>query len=242
VLIARREDRLAAVAAEVGGEYEVCDVADRGAVERAAHRLAERGRPVHLLVNNAGLPGRTSFFDADPARIERVLRVNYLGGVWCLRAFLPALEAAAPSDVVNVVSVAGAVALPRSGPYAATKHAQLAFSRAAAAELRPRGVRVHTILPGFVETEGFPQRKIRANPVLRRLVVEPEVVARAILRAVARDKREVYVPRVYRAAALAQALAPGLVARLLAQVHNRGSLSEGVDRSFQTERRRHPRS
>ena len=242
MLIARREDRLAAVAAEVGGEYEVCDVADRGAVERAAHRLAERGRPVHLLVNNAGLPGRTSFFDADPARIERVLRVNYLGGVWCLRAFLPALEAAAPSDVVNVVSVAGAVALPRSGPYAATKHAQLAFSRAAAAELRPRGVRVHTILPGFVETEGFPQRKIRANPVLRRLVVEPEVVARVILRAVARDKREVYVPRVYRAAALAQALAPGLVARLLAQVHNRGSLSEGVDRSFQTERRRHPRS
>jgi short-subunit dehydrogenase len=213
--LARREERLRALAEELGGEYEVCDIGDRGQIERVAAAVCQRHPQVHLLVNNAGIPGRMSFFGPHPERIEETLRVNYLGSVWCLRAFLPALEAGAPSDVVNVVSVAGTVAYPPSGPYGATKHAQLAFSRSAAAQLRGRGIRVHTILPGFVETEGFPQATRLRSRLLRRLVVEPEAVAAAIMRAIERDRREVYFPRYYRSAALAQALAPGLLARYL---------------------------
>jgi short-subunit dehydrogenase len=64
-----------------------------------------------------------------------------------------------------------------------------------------------------VETEGFPQRTTLRSPLLRRLVIEPEEVARRVVEAVEHDRREVFVPRSYRAAALAQALAPGLVAR-----------------------------
>jgi short-subunit dehydrogenase len=216
VLLARREERLRALAEELGGEYEVCDVGDRSAVEAVASSVTQRHPRVDLLVNNAGIPARTSFFGREPERIENAMRVNYLGSVWCLRAFLPALEAAAPSDVVNVVSVAGTVAFPPGGPYAATKHAQLAFSRAAAAELRGRGVRVHTILPGFVETEGFPQRTTLRSGLLRRIVIQPEDVAKTILRAVDLDRREVFVPWFYRAAALGQNLTPGLFARALA--------------------------
>jgi short-subunit dehydrogenase len=212
VLLARREERLRALADEVGGEFEVCDVADRVAVERVAAAVRERHPTIGLLVNNAGIPGRAGFLSADPERIEAVLRVNYLGSVWCLRAFLPALADGAPSDVVNVVSVAGAVAAGPSGPYAASKHAQLAFSRSVAGALRGRGVRVHAVLPGFVETEGFPQRK-RLPRAFHRLIAEPADVAEAIVRAVERDRRESYVPRWYRLPALAQALAPGLVAR-----------------------------
>jgi len=215
VLLARREERLRALANELGGDYEVCDVGDRDAVEAAAARIADRHRAIALLVNNAGIPGRAGFLAADPERIVEVLRVNYLGSVWCLRAFLPGLEAAGRADVVNVVSVAGTVAYPPSGPYGATKHAQLAFSRAVAAELRPRGIRVHTVLPGFVETEGFPQRAVMRNPLLRRLVVDPDLVVRRILGALEHDRRELHVPRWYRAATLAQALAPGLLSRML---------------------------
>lgn len=209
VLLARREDRLRALAAEIGGEYEVCDVTDRAALER----VAERHPRVHLLVNNAGVPARASFLDGDPEKIEQAMRTNYLGGVWCLRAFLPALEAAAPSDVVNVVSVAGTVALPASGPYAASKHAQLAFSRATAVQLRPRGIRVHTVKPGFVETEGFPQSRLPA-PV-RRTVIGPERVARHVVASVEEQRGETTVPRWYAVAAVAQAVAPNLVARVL---------------------------
>jgi NAD(P)-dependent dehydrogenase (short-subunit alcohol dehydrogenase family) len=216
VLLARGEERLQPLAEELDAEWELCDVGDREAVGRVAKAVVERHPRIALLVNNAGIPGRGTFLRATDEKIEEVTRTNYLGGVWCLRAFLPALEAAAPSDVVNVVSVAGTVAAGSGGPYTSSKHAQLAFSRSVAAELRPRGVRVHTILPGFVETEGFPQRT-RFGPRLSTLVVEPEVVAERVLAALDRDRGEVFVPRWYRIAPLAQALAPGLVARVAAR-------------------------
>ena len=142
------------------------------------------------------------------------MRINYLGSVWCMRAFLPLLEAGAPADVVNIVSVAGTVAFAPSGPYSAAKHAQLAFSRATAAELRGRGIRVHTVNPGFVETEGFPQKTALRSPFFRRLVIGPDVVARRVVSAIERDQREVFVPRWYRAFAIAQALLPGTFARV----------------------------
>ncbi|HXZ56194.1 MAG TPA: SDR family oxidoreductase [Gaiellaceae bacterium] len=213
VLIGRDEERLRAVGEPIGGEWETCDVGDPEAVERTAAAIGERHEQVGLLVNNAGIPGRGGFLRASPETIEQVTRTNYLGCVWCLRAFLPLLEAAAPSDVVNVVSVAGTVASGSAGPYTASKHAQLAFSRATRAELQPLGIRVHTVLPGFVETPGFPQRSRFSNRFLRTLIAEPELIAERIVAAVEHDRREVVVPRFYRIAPLAQALVPGLVAR-----------------------------
>jgi NAD(P)-dependent dehydrogenase (short-subunit alcohol dehydrogenase family) len=213
VVIGRREAELRAVAEELDGEYEVCDVGDRERVEHVAAAIRERHPRIRLLVNNAGVPGRKGFLQLEPDRIEEVLRTNYLGGVWCLRAFLPALEASGRADVVNIVSVAGTVAFAPSGPYSASKHAQLAFSRATAAELRPRGIRVHTVCPGFVETEGFPQRAVLRSRLFRRAVIAPDEAARQVLRTLERDKGEIFVPRWYRAFALAQAFAPGLMVR-----------------------------
>jgi short-subunit dehydrogenase len=217
VLLARREERLRALAHEIDGEYEVCDVADRLTVEAVAARVLERHPHVNLLVNNAGVPARATFLEGDPERIEQVVRTNYLGSVWCLRAFVPGLEAARPSDVVNVVSVAGTVAFPPSGPYAASKHAQLAFSRAMSAGLRSRGVRVHTVNPGFVETEGFPQRAVLASPFFRRAVLDPEDVARHIAERVGAPPGETTIPRWYRWPGVLQAVAPNTLARLIAR-------------------------
>jgi short-subunit dehydrogenase len=213
VLIARDEEGLRSVADELGAEWESCDVGDREEVERVAARIRERHPQIGLLVNSAGIPGRRSFLRAEPELIERVTRTNYLGGVWCLRAFLPALEAAAPSHVVNVVSVAGTVSAGSAGPYSASKHAQLAFSRATRAELRPRGIHVHTVLPGFVETPGFPQRSRSSSRLWQAVVAEPRQVAERIVDAVERDRPEIFVPRYYRVATLVQAFAPGLVGR-----------------------------
>ncbi len=181
VLLARGEERLAGVAREIDGEYEVCDVSDRRAVDRVAVAI----------------------------------QINYLGSVWCLRAFLPALEAAAPSHVVNIVSIAGTIAYPPSGPYSAAKHAQLAFSRAMASELPARGITAHTVNPGFVETEGFPQTALVRRPLLGRAVAGPELVADRAVRMLRSGRREIFVPAWYRPAALLQALAPSLLGRVM---------------------------
>jgi uncharacterized protein len=222
VLVARRGDRLAQIATEIGGEWEKCDVASREQVDEVAARVLARHPAVGLLVNNAGIPARGSYLDIDPERLEAVMDVNYLGGVWCLRAFEPGLRAAARAGgahVVNVASIAGTVAFAPAGAYAASKHAQLAFSRSTAALLRGTGIRVHAILPGFVETEGFPQRTKLRSRLLRRFVIEADDVARAIVRAVEKGKGEVTVPWFpYRFVSISQALFPGLVAGLAARL------------------------
>ena len=221
VLIARGEERLQEVAGEIGGEYEVCDVADRAAVDGAAKRVLERHPRIKLVVCSAGIPGRHGFLRAEPEVIERVIETNYLGSVWTVRAFLPGLEAAVPSNVVMIVSVAGLVAFPPSGPYSAAKHAQLALSRALTADLKPRGIRVHTVSPGFVETAGFPQKGFLEMPVLGRLVAGPDQIARHVERVIERKRRETVVPAWYRIAPLAQALVPGLVHRAVSRARYR---------------------
>ena len=189
-------------------EHEACDVSDRAAVAAVAARVLERHPQIDLLVNNAGVGAAAGFLDVDEERIEGVMRTNYLGSVWCTRAFLPGLGPG--SHVVNVVSVAGVVAV---GPYSASKHAQLAFTRSVAIDLGRRGVAVHAVLPGFVETPGFPQAE-RFGPLLTRFVADPELVAARILDALDHDRREIYVPRWYRPAAWAQALFPAALTRL----------------------------
>ena len=220
VLVARREELLRRLAGELGGEVEVCDVADRAAVEALAARVLERHPAVHVLVNNAGMPARGTFLKADLDLIERVIRVNYLGGVWCTRAFMRGLEASAAqvgdAHVVNMVSVAGTVSFAPAGGYAASKHAQLAFSRSLAAALRGTRISVHSIMPGFVETEGFPQRGVLKSRLMLRFVIDAEDVAEAVVKAIEKDKAEVVLPWFpYRLAGLAQVLVPGVVARFV---------------------------
>jgi short-subunit dehydrogenase len=217
VVLARRADRLEALTAEIGGDWEVCDVRERAQVDEVAARVLARHPAIGLLVNNAGVPGRGSFVSTSPETVERVLETNYLGGVWCSRAYLPGLRAAAPrAHVVNVVSIAGTVAFAPAGPYAAAKHAQLAFSRSLAATLRSEGIKVHTLLPGFVETEGFRPRTTLSSSLMRRFVVDSEDVANAILGAIEKGKREVTIPWFpYRFVTIGQALFPGMLARLV---------------------------
>jgi short-subunit dehydrogenase len=218
VLVARREDRLLEIAAETGAEVEVCDVGDREAVDVMAARVLERHPAIDLLLNNAGMPARGTFLTVDPELVERVIDVNYLGGVWCTRAFLPGLRWAASggsgAHVVNMISVAGTVAFAPAGAYAASKHAQLAFSRSLASALSGSGIAVHAVLPGFVETEGFPQKGVLKSRLLGRFVIQPPRVADAVLSAVENGRREVTVPWFpYRPISVLQALVPGVVGR-----------------------------
>lgn len=219
MLLARRADRLEAIANEIGAEWETCDVRDRSQIDEVAARVLARHAAVALLVNNAGVPGRGTFVSTSPETVERVIETNYLGGVWCTRAYMPGLRAAAATGrahIVNVVSVAGTIAFAPAGPYAAAKHAQLAFSRSLTATLRSEGIQVHTVLPGFVETEGFTPRSNLRSGIMRRFVLDADDVARAIVKAVERGRKEMTVPWFpYRPVSVFQTLFPGVLARLV---------------------------
>jgi short-subunit dehydrogenase len=122
--------------------------------------------------------------------------------------------------VVNVASVAGTVAWG-AGPYTASKHALVAFSRTTAASLRRHGIHVHTVNPGFAETEGFPQAQVRRVPLFGRSVLSADEVAEKIVSAVEDDRAEVFVPWWYRLVAIAQAVAPGTAARVVGRTPGR---------------------
>ena len=220
VLVARREDVLQRIAADTGGEIEVCDVGDRAAVAVATARILERHPAVDGLVSSAGILVRGTFVDAPLDEIERALTVNYLGCVWITRGLLPGLREAArvsgEAHIVTIASIGGSIVFTPAAPYSASKHAQVAFSRSLRAALKGSGIDVHTILPGFVTTPGFPHPKIFSTPLGRPFVVAPERVASEILSAIEHGKAEVVVPWFpYRLGSVAQAILPTLTARVL---------------------------
>ena len=140
---------------------------------------------VNLLVNNAGialLGGFTQNDSFDGARAQ--MEVNYLGIIEMSRAFAPVLIANAPSTIINVLSIASLIGTPGLGTYGATKAAALSATRTIRAELRPKGVHVVAVMPGFVDTDmtaGFNVEK-----------VTPEEVVDATFAAQAAGKEEVY--------------------------------------------------
>lgn len=220
ILVARRRELLERIAGEIGGVAEPCDFLDRAAVVDLGERLVGEYGSIEMLVNNAGALSRGTFLEIGLEELERIARLNYLSGVWVTHGLLPALRRAGAESgahIVNVASIGGTIAFPAATAYSASKHAQVAFSRSLRAALRSTGITVHTIMPGFVVTEGFPHPRFWETRLGRRFVVGPDRVAREILTAVEKDKAEVVVPRFpYGLAPISQALFPTLTTRVMA--------------------------
>ncbi|HEV3048409.1 MAG TPA: SDR family NAD(P)-dependent oxidoreductase [Solirubrobacteraceae bacterium] len=232
VLVARRAERLRALALELGGadaggvgadaegvaqrvSHVAVDLLDEDAPERIREHLAERHGRLDLLVNNAGAAWRARFADGGYENVRRTMAINFDAQVRLTEALLPLLRASAPSAIVNVASTAGRVARAGTGAYSASKFALAGWSDALWAEERRHGVHVGLVLPGFISTEGFPQAELTARPWTRWAVSTPERAAEAIYEAGLGRRPERYVPRPYALAAAARVLAPGLVRRVL---------------------------
>src|SRR3954470_5459760 len=216
-LVARREERLRALAEELGGATVVAaDLTEEGAPARVREALeSERGGQLHLLVNNAGSAWRGRFGEAGWDNVRRHMELNFDAVVRLTEALLPLLRRSAPSSIVNVCSTSGRVARGNSGGYSASKFALAGWSDALHLEERSHGVHVGLVLPGFITTEGFPQRELVESARTRWMVSTPDKVADAIVAAGPGGKAERYVPRAYGAAAALRTLAPRLVRRVL---------------------------
>jgi short-subunit dehydrogenase len=180
-----------------------------------AHLEAEHGGRLDLLVNNAGASWRGSFGEGGYANVQRHMELNFDAVLRLTEELLPMLRASAPSAIVNVASTAGRVSRARTGAYSASKFALIGWNDALYAEEREHGVHVGMVLPGFVETEGFPATELKAKATTRWIVSKPRTVAEAIFEVGPGGKAERYVPRPYALAAVSRIVAPRLVRRVL---------------------------
>ncbi|MEA2144008.1 MAG: uncharacterized protein QOI64_2438 [Solirubrobacteraceae bacterium] len=222
ILVARREDRLQALAEELRGSASnvhvsviAADVTDADAPARiAAHAEREHGR-LDLLVNNAGAAWRAPFADGGWENVRRHMELNFDAQVRVTEGLLALLRRSAPSAIVNVASTAGRVGRGGTGAYSAAKFAFAGWTDSLHLEEARHGVHVGLVLPGFVATEGFPQRDLMKNWRTRWIVSTPEKVAAAILDAGPGGRAERYVPRVYWLGAVARIVLPRLTRRML---------------------------
>src|SRR5829696_8230558 len=219
VLVARRADRLERLAADLPARATALplDLTGGDAPARArAHVEQHYGGRLHLLVNNAGAGGRGTFASTGAALVRENMAINFFASVALTEALLPLLRASAPSAIVNVASTAGRIGRPGVGAYSAAKAALAVWSDSLRAEEHPHGVHVGTVMPGFIPTEGFPQRELAEKRRTRWMLGTPEQAAEAIHEAGIGRRAERYVPRFYGGLAALRTVAPGLVRRALA--------------------------
>lgn len=216
VLVARRRDRLDALAAELGGATVVAVDLTYAEAPRIVREAVERehGR-LDLLVNNAGASWRARFADGGYENVRRTMALNFDAQVRLTEELLPLLRASAPSAIVNVASTAGRVARAGAGAYSASKFALAGWTDALWAEERDGGVHVGLVLPGFIATEGFPAAELTARAGTRWLVSTPEKAAEAIRDAGLGRRPERWVPRGYAILGALRAVAPGVLRRFV---------------------------
>ena len=131
----------------------VCDVADPLSVERAAEASCQAFGNVHVVCNNAGVAAPAGIDHISLDNWRWVLDVNLMGVLHGIRSFLPHIRAHGEGGhIVNTASMAGMIAGPGFSPYAASKFAVVAMSEGLAAQLKPLGIGVSVLCPGFVRT------------------------------------------------------------------------------------------
>jgi short-subunit dehydrogenase len=198
VLVARRGDRLQALARELGGEDVAVaipmDLADPGGPKRLQAEIEAKGLAVDLLVNNAGSGDTGSFHEEPLERLRSMIDLNARSLVEMTRRFLPAMLQRGRGRIVNVVSNAAFQPVPYLTVYAATKSLALSFTEGLATELRGSGVRLQALCPGLTETEFFAAARTGERLLVNRLPrMTPEAVVAASLRGLERG-RLVVVP------------------------------------------------
>jgi short-subunit dehydrogenase len=157
VLASRNEAALNELAAEVLPQVQrvlvvPTDVTQRSAVDAMVQQAAREMGSIDILVNNAGVGLNALLAEGSMTNIRRLFEVNVYGALHCIQAVVPYMKQQGRGQIINVSSVAGKIATPRNGAYAATKFALTAISDALRLELADYGITVTTVFPGITDT------------------------------------------------------------------------------------------
>jgi short-subunit dehydrogenase len=210
ILTGRRDDVLEGLAAELAARALAIDLSSRTALEQLAEEALTAD--VDLLVANAAVPASGELVDLTQEQIDRMLEVNLRAPVALARALAPSMIERGRGHMVFVSSLSGKAAAPASSIYSATKFGLRGFALALRQDLRPHGVGVSVVLPGFVSDAGmFADAEVRLPAGVGTRT--PEEVAAAVIRAVEHDRAEIDVAPVgLRVGAMFSQVAPQLAA------------------------------
>ncbi len=236
VLAARDAHRLAVVAhecEELGAQTLVVptDIANQTACQTLIQRAVEHFGKLDLLINNAGFAMWARFDQlTDLTVIERLMQVNFLGGVYCTHAALPHLKQSR-GQIVAMASISGLIGVPLLTGYSASKHAVIGFYESLRIELKSSGVGVTILAPDFVQSEilsramGPEGTALQTSPLDQASLLSAEKCARQILRAIERRQRLLFTSERSAWARWGKILFPNLVDRV-------SSRSVGFDESL----------
>lgn len=193
-----------ATATTIGCLGTYVDVVDASSVSGFLDEVEAVLGPVDVMINNAGIMPVTPILEESAESVRRQLAINVAGVIYGTQEAGRRMAARGSGHVVNVASAAGRMGFGGVATYTGTKFAVMGFTDAAALELRRTGIDFTCVLPGVVKTELT--SGLRDHRILRSC--EPEDVARAVVQAVRRPRRTVYVPGRLRAVSWGYGLLP----------------------------------
>ncbi len=197
------------------------DVRDPAQVENFVRTVVEKWGRIDVLVNNAGVTNVSPLVDMELDQIRDIVDVNLTGTILCTRAVLPHFIAQRSGHIVNVSSILGKRGIPRQAVYSASKAAILRLSESLRSELAPYGITVTGFCPSSTQTAMNAQASAGDPPLkqmVRRVFMQtPEGVARQIVRATVRRRREVVLSLPAKTVAVLNTVCPAVLDRLFAR-------------------------
>jgi len=187
-LTGRRTDVLEPLAAELGARSLACDLSDRADVAR----LAAAASNVDVLVANAAMPASGLLTELTLEQVDRMLDVNLRAPIALAHAVAPAMVGRGRGHIVFISSIAAKAAAPASSLYSGTKFGVRGFALGLREDLRPHGVGVSTVAPGFIREAGmYADAGVRLPFVVG--TSTPDDVANAVIHAIERNRAEIVV-------------------------------------------------
>lgn len=195
-LVARRGERLVQLLAELPGKHHIyeLDVRNREALHAAAHDFVALARracsSIDVVIANAGVSAGTLTQESDDFDVFReIFEINVLAMVATFEPFIPAMLSAQKGTLVGIASVAGVRGLPGAGAYSASKSAVTTYCESLRLELKPAGVKVVTIAPGYVKSE-----MTASNPYRMPFLMQTDEFVRQAVNAINRGTSYQVIP------------------------------------------------
>lgn len=229
VLLARRLEKLEEIKRDLEEQFHITvhvhqlDVSKTDEVEAVfSHIIAELGR-IDVLLNNAGYGIFRYAHEASIEEIKGMFSVNVVGLMACTNMVLQVMKQQKSGHIINVASIAGKIATPKSSVYSATKHAVLGYSNSLRMELADDHVFVTTVNPGPIATNFFNIADEQGTYVknVQRYMLQPQFVAKKITDAMLTKTREINLPHWMNAGSVIFALCPRLFERAGKRIFNK---------------------